>query len=51
MTDALVRLLGLPRPDRRAALAEHDGVVSLGGLYADPIGAMRRVFGRVGVSA
>ena len=27
------------------------GVVSLGGLYADPIGAMRRVFGRVGVSA
>jgi predicted NBD/HSP70 family sugar kinase len=26
------------------------GVVSLGGLYADPIGAMRRVFGRVGVS-
>jgi predicted NBD/HSP70 family sugar kinase len=27
------------------------GVVSLGGLYADPIGAMRRVWGRVGVSA
>jgi predicted NBD/HSP70 family sugar kinase len=27
------------------------GVVSLGGLYADPIGAMRRVFGRMGVSA
>ncbi len=27
------------------------GVVSLGGLYADPIGAMRRVLGRVGVSA
>ncbi len=27
------------------------GVVSLGGLYADPIGAMRRAFGRMGVSA
>jgi hypothetical protein len=27
------------------------GVVSLAGLYADPIGAMRRAFRRVGVSA
>jgi predicted NBD/HSP70 family sugar kinase len=27
------------------------GVVSLGGLYADPIGAMRRAVCRVGVSA
>jgi predicted NBD/HSP70 family sugar kinase len=27
------------------------GVVSLGGLYADPIGAMRRAVRRVGVSA